>query len=172
MLSWPVLTPPESIHSILFVCLGNICRSPLAEGAFKAHVDSLPRLRDVLVDSCGTGPWHIGCQPDHRAISVAERRGIRLNHLGRQFDPRVDFFKFDLVVAMDQSNMNAVVRHGGRDGQVVLMREFDPLVRGTSQSRDVPDPYEGTERDFEKTLEILDRSCRELAQCLSDARRE
>ena len=93
------------MQRVLFVCLGNICRSPTAHGVFEALLSSHPLLGQVEVDSCGTAAWHVGKAPDERSVAEARRRGYRLDHLrARQVDPQ-DFRDFDYILAMDEENL-------------------------------------------------------------------
>lgn len=148
---------------VLFVCLGNICRSPLAGGVF-IH---LARERGVLdrfdVDSCGTGAWHVGHNADPRSIQVAARHGITLRHEARQFDPSVDFLRYHLVVPMDRANERGILaaasRYSINPARVRLMRAFDPGRGTTTDSLEVPDPYYGGDDGFERVFEMLHRAC-------------
>ena len=141
--------------NVLFVCLGNICRSPLAEAIFK-HKIKEKGLDDLIVsDSCGTSNYHIGSQPDPRTIANATKNGIVINHCGRQFSED-DFEKFDFILAMDNSNYRNILNLPGSErfrDKVSLMREFDPLEKG-----EVPDPYFGGEEGFQHVFEILNRT--------------
>lgn len=146
---------------VLFVCLGNICRSPLAEAVFNHKISERQLL--FKADSCGTGAYHIGHPPDIRTIKTAERNGITINHLARQLHER-DFEEFDFIVAMDQSNRTNILRLAGANQskhKVLMMRDFDPAGNG-----DVPDPYYGTMIDFQEVYEILDRSMDEFLKSL------
>lgn len=145
---------------LLFVCLGNICRSPLAEGLF-IH---LARERGVLdrfdIDSCGTGNWHVGSQADARSIEVASRHGVHLPSVSRQVEPEPDFERFDLLLAMDRSNASDLLALGARPEQVRLLRSFDPALAGASDDElDVPDPYYGPGDGFAYSYEMLTAAC-------------
>lgn len=140
---------------ILFVCLGNICRSPLAAAIFNHKVKAL-KLDHVLVsDSCGTGNYHIGGAADDRSIAVAWKNGIEIQHVVRQLTAS-DLVEFDHIIAMDRNNLANIKRlPSAKENyeKVKLMREYDPQGPG-----DVPDPYYGTEKDFREVYDILDRS--------------
>lgn len=157
---------PDSV-SVLFVCLGNICRSPLAEGIFASLVEARGLANRFRVDSAGTGSWHSGEPPDTRSIAVAADHGIRLTGVARQVT-RQDFETFDVIVAMDRSNRRSLERlrgYGARAGKadVVMMRAYEP--RGGDA--DVPDPYYGGSQGFERVFRILERSCEGLLDELS-----
>ena len=140
----------------LFVCLGNICRSPLAHGILLKEINDRNLQNIISVDSCGTSQYHIGEQPDSRTRANAELNGVWLNHQARQFE-RADFRKFDYILAMDRANYKNVIRLDQTsefEHKVHLMRDFDPLDKGA----DVPDPYVGGEQGFQHVFDILDRS--------------
>jgi len=145
--------------SVLFVCLGNICRSPMAEGVFLGLVEDDERF---VVDSAGTGAWHVGEPADGRARAVAQRHGIRLPSRARQVRP-ADFEEFDVIVAMDGSNVADLERlqeSTGGDAVVKLFREFDP--EAPPHDLDVPDPYYGGDDGFDRVFEMVDRAARGL----------
>lgn len=141
---------------IVFVCLGNICRSPLAEGVFQKHVQQLGLTAHFQLDSAGTASYHIGSLADKRSIQVARNHGINLTHRARAFVAD-DFTRFDYIVAMDKQNKADILRLQPKEGgaKVVLMRDFDPEQPGA----EVPDPYYGELKDFEEVYQLLERSC-------------
>jgi protein-tyrosine phosphatase len=148
---------------VLFVCLGNICRSPLAEGVFRALVERAGLSGRVEVESAGTTSYHEGEGRDPRAVAVAKRRGIELVGRARQVTKR-DLTRFDLILAMDAENLADLRRlAAGSDAAVELrlLREFDA---GTEGELDVPDPYYGGARGFEAVHDIVERSCRGLLE--------
>ncbi|HTJ49625.1 MAG TPA: low molecular weight protein-tyrosine-phosphatase [Cyclobacteriaceae bacterium] len=152
---------------VLFVCLGNICRSPLAEAVFK-HKIKESNLTDWLeADSCGTANYHIGDTPDPRTIQNALRNGVTIDHRGRQLKP-ADLAHYDIIFAMDESNYNNIMkleRAYKYADKVAMMRTFDPQGPG-----DVPDPYYGNEKDFQEVFDILDRTMDNLINHLKENR--
>lgn len=145
------------MKKVLFVCLGNICRSPLAEAIFWHKVKSRGLTNAYYAESCGTANYHIGDQPDHRTIRNALKNGVAIDHVGRQLCT-ADFEKFDEIFVMDRSNYNNTLRLAGiHKGKVKLMRSFDPNGR----DEEVPDPYYGDEKDFQNVFEILERTIEE-----------
>jgi protein-tyrosine phosphatase len=147
---------------ILFVCMGNICRSPLAEGLF-LH---LARARGILerfeVDSAGTGDWHVGHFADPRSQAVASRNGIKLLCRARQVETPDDLETFDLIVAMDRANRRDLRELSPEEhhGKIRLMREWDP--EANEELPEVPDPYYGGPQGFENMYAMLRRSCERL----------
>lgn len=148
---------------ILFVCLGNICRSPLAEGILKHKLKLMGLDSKVMVDSCGTSNYHIGDLPDSRTRDNAKKNGITLDHRGRQLSNK-DIDQFDFILAMDRSNYNNILRlvdDSSLKSKVMLMREFDH-----QEGTEVPDPYYGGEDGFQEVFDILDRSIDEFIRHL------
>lgn len=158
----------SQVTRILFVCLGNICRSPLAEGVFRHLVHELDLGTHYEVDSAGTGAWHVGEPADPRSRGVARKHGIVLSGRARQVTGE-DFRTFDLVIAMDRENQANLerIRKGGH-GRLHLLREFDPEARGELE---VPDPYYGAPGGFDEVYEMVHRSCGHLLETLESERR-
>jgi protein-tyrosine phosphatase len=148
---------------ILFVCLGNICRSPTAEGVMRALVREAGLVDAVELDSAGTGGWHVGSPPDERATETARARGIALEGAARQVRAE-DFEDFDLIMAMDSSNL-ADLRRMAPDERarekVRLLRELDPasMDQDPTHPLDVPDPYYGGPGGFEDVLDLVRAAC-------------
>jgi len=145
---------------ILFVCMGNICRSPTAEGVFRKLVqERAPHLR-VEIDSAGTHAYHVGEPPDRRTIAAAARRGIDLSGLRARIVDDADFEGFDLLVAMDQLNREVLLDRSPDEyrERVRLMLEFAPSV----DAEDVPDPYYGGPVGFEQVLDLVEEASKGL----------
>ncbi len=145
---------------ILFVCLGNICRSPTAEGVLRHKLHDSGLGDDVDVESAGTGGWHVGNPPDPRASAAAAERGIALESRAQRFEA-FHFDDFDLILAMDRQNladMGTLAPHAAAANKLHLFREFDPLAV-ESGDLEVPDPYYGGEDGFEDVLDMIDRAC-------------
>ncbi len=148
---------------ILMVCLGNICRSPLAEGLLASK---LPQ-NDFFVDSAGTGNYHIGKQPDQRSVLTAQKNGLDITHQkARQFTPR-DFEDFDYIYVMDNANYDDVIQLAKTESQKkkvqLILNELFP-----DDNVDVPDPYYGLQNGFDMVYEMLDESCAILAKKLTE----
>ena len=152
---------------VCFVCLGNICRSPTAEGVFRHLLDEADLTDAVVVDSAGTAAYHAGEAPDRRSAAAARRRGIRLGGKARRFDVE-DFDRFDYVVPMDAANerdLLALAPDDAARATVKLLRDYDPRSPAGSE---VPDPYYGGEDGFEKVLDICVAGCRGLLAQVRD----
>ena len=152
--------------SVLFVCLGNICRSPTAEAVFRERVIAAGLEEKIRIDSAGTGDWHLGRAPDPRTREAAARRGYQMESLrARQVSPR-DFYEFDVVLAMDNANLADLQAMQPADVTVTLGRFLD-YSSETSVS-EVPDPYYGGEDGFDRVLDLIEGG----AEGLLDALRE
>ena len=143
------------------VCLGNICRSPLAEGIMRSKLSE-----DFIVDSAGTGGWHAGQQPDKRSISTAKNRGLDItNQRARQFK-KSDFDTFDHIFVMDNSNYKDVLalapNEEAKSKVKLILNEIFP-----NENVDVPDPYYGGQDGFENVFDMLDQACEEIARKLN-----
>lgn len=149
---------------ILMVCLGNICRSPLAEGILQSK---LPK-ETFVVDSAGTGNWHVGQEPDKRSIHIAKSKGLDIAHQrGRVFD-KSDFDTFDYIYVMDISNYKNVIalapNEPAKSKVKLILNEVFP-----NENVDVPDPYYGEHNGFENVFKMLDDACEIIAQKLKAA---
>lgn len=150
-------------HSILFVCLGNICRSPLAEAAFRRQAEA--RGLAVEVASAGTGDWHVGFGADPRTVDCARRNGIDLNgHRAQQVEP-AHFYRFDHIVALDRNNLRDLMAlaPAGATAKVSLLLDHVPGRAGES----VADPYHGDAREFDITWRDVDAGAAALATKLA-----
>lgn len=154
---------------VLFLCLGNICRSPLAEGVFIHLATQRGVIDRFRVDSAGTGGWHAGDRPDPRSIAVASKHGVDLPGRARKLDGSADGERFDLVIAMDQQNAADAISAGVPGDRVRLMRSFDASAEDGAE---VPDPYYGGGRGFDDVYEMLVRACDGLLDELVAADRE
>jgi protein-tyrosine phosphatase len=172
---------------ILFVCMGNICRSPTAEATMRALVRQAGLEREIELDSAGTGSWHVGEPPDRRARAAAKARGLELEGAAREVTPE-DFHNFDLLLAMDRFNLDALrmlAPDNAACEKVRLLREFDPAnVRHPARAPDpyservsladmealseldVPDPYYGGKHGFEEVLDLVAAACEGLLEHL------
>ncbi|MFM0199742.1 low molecular weight phosphotyrosine protein phosphatase [Paraburkholderia fungorum] len=155
--------------SICFVCLGNICRSPTAEGVMRHRVGEARLTERIMIDSAGTGDWHIGQPPDERAQFAAGRRGYELGGLrGRQIAAS-DFERFDLLIAMDDKNVAALrqVCPTQQRDKIRLLMEFVPEADGRwNGAREIVDPYFGGAEGFEQVLDQCEAACRGLIAAL------
>ena len=138
--------------SILFVCLGNICRSPRAEGVFRYRVEAMGR-QDFIVDSAGCGGWHAGELPDKRSIAVAARHGTPIDDQRARQVTLEDFQRFDLILGMDRDNVRHLNRLLPRDATARVALYLEEAL---GEARDVPDPYYGEMRDFEAVYRLCE----------------
>ena len=148
----------SKIAEISFVCLGNICRSPLAQGVFQDLVNREKLDQNIFISSAGTGNWHIGNLPDERMRQTAQSKGIKLESRAQQFQSK-DFNRFNLILAMDHSNLirlSEIAPSSLPPDKLMLFRSFDPE---SNEDQDVPDPYYGGVKGFEEVYSMVKRTC-------------
>ena len=148
----------SKITEISFVCLGNICRSPLAQGLFQDLVNREKLDQKIFISSAGTGNWHIGNLPDERMRQTAQSKGIKLESRAQQFQSK-DFNRFNLILAMDHSNLirlSEIAPSSLPPDKLILFRSFDPE---SNDDQDVPDPYYGGAKGFEEVYSMVKRTC-------------
>lgn len=139
----------EKRIKILFICLGNICRSPAAEGVMQKMVDNRGLANLFYIDSAGIGGWHVGQLPDKRMRLHGKARGYHFVHHARQFDAESDFKKFDMIITMDEDNYRTI------------------RSMATNDDERVPDPYYGGDSDFELALDLIEDGCENLLDQLT-----
>lgn len=148
---------------ICFVCLGNICRSPTAEGVFRKLVQDAQLDGKLTIDSAGTGAWHVGEMPDPRSRQAAARRGYDLTHRARKFTA-ADFDRFDLVLAMDRDNYDTLHRLARGRMHLPMIRLLRSYDLDAPDGAEVADPYSGEGEAFEHVLDVCERACRGLLE--------
>jgi len=151
------------MHRILFVCLGNICRSPAAEGVLRAKARE--RGLKIYIESAGTGAWHVGDPPDARMIKAAGKRGYDLSHQRARKVQDADFYEFDYVLAMDLSNQTDLLEMAppNRDADIRLFLDF-----ADCETRETPDPYYGGTTGFEQVLDLVELGAEGFLDHLED----
>ena len=152
------------MKSVLFVCLGNICRSPTAEGVFRHQCEQLGLADQIRIDSAGTAGWHVGKPPDARGVAAAANRGIDSSGLrGRQVTP-ADFYDFDLILAMDSANLNdlEILKPADSEAEIHRFLHFTQ----PDMPVDVPDPYYGRDDGFDYVLDLVEHASRGLIEDL------
>jgi len=145
--------------NILMICSGNICRSPLAECVLRHKAIERGVKDRLFIDSAGTGGWHVGESPDHRVHEVARRNGVAITGTARQVT-RDDLTRFDLLVCMDESHREHLLAMGADRARVRMLLEYDP----DCDIVEVPDPYYGGTREFERVFEMIDSACDHLLE--------
>jgi len=155
--------------SVLFVCLGNICRSPTAEGVFRRVCQEQGVADQIRIDSAGTANWHAGKPPDVRAVMAAKARGVDISGLRARQATAADFYDFDFVIAMDDSNVEDLEILRPADASAELHRFL--AFAGSDALRDVPDPYYGGDEAFEQVLDLITEASRGLLNHLRTADR-
>jgi len=153
---------------VLFICLGNICRSPAAEGVFLHLLEREGLQAAFEVDSAGTGSWHVGNRADPRMRSAADRRGIHLPSRARQLEP-ADLTRFDHILAMDEDNLSAIHAMARRHGATARIAPITGHCRRHG-AREVPDPYYGGPDGFDQVLDLLEDACKGLLEDLRSQR--
>lgn len=159
----PADNPPQ-LH-LLMVCLGNICRSPTAEGVMRKYIENKGMQGSIKVDSAGTGSWHIGENPDPRAVQAARARGYDIAALTARQVHREDFEHFDYIFAMDRNNLGALKEQGTPAHHPKLSLLLD---HGGSAHDVVPDPYYSGKEGFDLVLDLIEDACQNLLHKLSD----
>ena len=156
------------VKKILFVCLGNICRSPAAEGIFNQKIKERDLENFFVVDSAGTGSWHVGNLPDERMRTTALSKGIELTSRARQIEEN-DLYEFDHILVMDKDNLNAV-KSLIKDDMHTMNSKINLILSYSKKSQldEVPDPYYGGQNGFEKVLDLLNDAIEELIDSLID----
>lgn len=158
----------QKIKRILFVCLGNICRSPAAEGIMKHMVKENGMEGRIEVDSAGLGPWHVGELPDDRMVLFGKRHGYRFDSRARMVVPG-DFDKFDLIIPMDDNNLNELKTIARSPYDLRKLIPMSRFLRHHPMYNTVPDPYYGTDHDFELVIHLLEDACQGLLDELTKA---
>lgn len=153
---------------VLFVCMGNICRSPSAEGVFRHYVEQQAYLDFIDIDSAGTDAWHAGEPADSRMREAASRRGYQLDSIARKLEV-ADISRFDLIVPMDSDNLAELeTLAGGARAHIRLLGSFLDEFDAGLDAPSVPDPYYGGPRGFEQVLDMIEAACPKMLQyCLS-----
>lgn len=146
---------------VLFVCLGNICRSPLGEGIFRHMVNEADMSDYFYIDSAGTSAYNTGSSPDRQARKVARAHGVFIDDLKARRINKRDLEEWDYIIAMDSSNFRNIERLGKVSASLHLMREFDPEGPG-----DVPDPWGMEDSEFREVYDTIERSCRNLLESI------
>lgn len=156
--------------SLLFICLGNICRSPAAEGVMQNIVEREGREADFVIDSAGIGGWHVGQLPDSRMRRRGAARGYDFSSCARQFSSN-DFGHFDLILVMDRDNYNSVMRLARNDGERQKVRMLPDFMTSHPGQQTIPDPYYGDICDFDFALDLIEDACEGLFEYICKNRR-
>jgi protein-tyrosine phosphatase len=161
---WVCMTDPSAKISVLFVCMGNICRSPTAEAVFRKHLSDAGLEGIVHADSAGTHAYHVGNKPDRRARAAAEGRGYSLEQIRARCVADMDFESFDFILAMDNDNLEALRGASGDEhrDKISLFLDFAESVTVT----EVPDPYYGGTLGFERVLDLIEEASAGLLEAV------
>ena len=155
-------------YKLLFICLGNICRSPAADAVMHRLVESKELSHKFSIDSAGIGNWHVGDLPDRRMREHGAKRGYNINHIARQFNKATDFNAFDYIIVMDNDNYSEIcaqAKNAEQRNKVVKMKDFFSQYKGEES---VPDPYYGGAEDFEFALDLIEDGCEGILNWLAD----
>ena len=156
----------ERRYNLLFICLGNICRSPAADAVMHHLTDSKRLSHNFTIDSAGIGSWHIGDLPDRRMREHGAKRGYKIDHIARQFDRNTDFDAFDYIIVMDDDNYSEICNQAKSTDQrakVAKMKDFFVQYKGKTS---VPDPYYGGAKEFEYALDLIEDGCKGLLETI------
>lgn len=153
------MSSQHRIRSILFVCLGNICRSPAGENVMRRQLDNVGLADEVRCDSAGTGGYHIGAPPDTRMRIAGQKRGLPMTGSARKLTP-ADLDAFDLILAMDDENYRDLISLATENNRQKIKRFSSYFSRYSAT--EVPDPYEGSSKDFEHVLDLLEDGCAQI----------
>lgn len=148
---------------LLFVCLGNICRSPAAEGIMQRLVDERGLTNQFHIESAAIGPWHVGELPDSRMRRCGSRHGYDFSSRAQQLDATF-FGRFDLIIGMDHENIRAITAKARSEADRQKIRLMADYLRHHPSQPTIPDPYYGAERDFERVIELLEDACEGLLE--------
>ena len=148
--------------ALLFICLGNICRSPAAHAIMQRDVEEAGVSDRFLIDSAGIGPWHVGDLPDRRMRQHGARRGLDISHIARQFNAKADFRAFDRIVVMDEDNYLAITSKAMSEADREKVIRLSDYLLDHPGVHSVPDPYYGNGTDFELALDLIEDGCRHL----------
>lgn len=154
--------------AIMFVCLGNICRSPAAEGVLRHMVRNDPIGESLTIESCGLGDWHIGQFPDERMRSASQNRGVALTSRAQKFQPAF-LDRFDLILAADHQILKELYQHAktvDQKAKIFLITQFSTYYQG----EEIPDPYYQGEAGFERVLDMLEDSCQGILQYIRNSK--
>ena len=154
-------------HTVLFICLGNICRSPAAEGIMKSLVEKEGMSEDFFIDSAAIGSWHIGQLPDSRMRKCGAEHGYRFDSHARQFQ-KSDFQRFDLIVVMDNENYRAITSMASSQADKDKVVRIADYLTHHREYTTVPDPYYGDYSDFELVIELLEDACQGLLDSIKE----
>ena len=149
---------------LLFICLGNICRSPAAQGIMQHLVDSRGLTNRFVIDSAGIGSWHIGDLPDRRMRDHGRRHGYTFGHRARQFHASADFDRFDWILTMDDANYEEITCQALTDGERAKVVPLARYLRHHPGAKDIPDPYFGGDAGFERVISLLEDACEGLLE--------